>query len=429
VLNHRNWLATATAVAAFTLTACGGGGNSAGTASVRLVNATLTHSSLSLLANSAIVVPATPVDTVSAYVGVTAGSPALQINDATTSAALVTLAPSLGGGGHYVLVTYESGSSLRNTIINEDVAAPAVGTASVRIFDAATDAGGIDVFITDPAVDLATLTTPTVSFGSSTALQTSSSLSLAPGTYRIRVTGAGNTSDLRLDILSVTIANQEVGSIMLTPTIGGTLVNGSVIAQQADYLAARNTNARVRLAAAVTNGATVSASAGATPIGAGVSPSVSAYALVPAASVLNVSVNAASVGAPATALVAGSDSTLFIYGAASAASARLIIDDNHLPTTTTNLKLRLVNGLTGAGATPLTMDAAFAVIASNIAPGTASAYAVVASSTALRVDVFSTSVLAPIYSDPALSLPGNAVYTLFMLGDASAPIPLLRKDR
>jgi len=27
------------------------------------------------------------------------------------------------------------------------------------------------------------------------------------------------------------------------------------------------------------------------------------------------------------------------------------------------------------------------------------------------------------------SIPGNAVYTFFMLGDAAAPIPLLRRDR
>jgi len=37
--------------------------------------------------------------------------------------------------------------------------------------------------------------------------------------------------------------------------------------------------------------------------------------------------------------------------------------------------------------------------------------------------------LTPIYSDPALSVPGNAVSTLFMLGDAATPIALLRRDR
>ena len=81
----------------------------------------------------------------------------------------------------------------------------------------------------------------------------------------------------------------------------------------------------------------------------------------------------------------------------------------------------------------LTLNAAFAVVASNVAPGTASPYALVASSTALQLDVFSTSSVTPIYtsssSSTPLSLPGNAVYTLFMLGDVGAPIAVLRRDR
>jgi hypothetical protein len=41
--------------------------------------------------------------------------------------------------------------------------------------------------------------------------------------------------------------------------------------------------------------------------------------------------------------------------------------------------------------------------------------------------------VTPIYSSSSsstpLSLPGNAVYTLFMLGDTASPIALLRRDR
>ena len=48
------------------------------------------------------------------------------------------------------------------------------------------------------------------------------------------------------------MTSQEVASIILTPSVGGTLVNGGLLAQQAAYTAARNTNARVRLAAATT---------------------------------------------------------------------------------------------------------------------------------------------------------------------------------
>jgi hypothetical protein len=147
-------------------------------------------------------------------------------------------------------------------------------------------------------------------------------------------------------------------------------------------------------------------------------------------------VNGASVASPVTALAAGSDSTLMVYGDPGSATASIIGDDNHLPASTVNLKMRLINGLTGA-ATPLTLNASFSVIASNVAPGTASTYAVVPSTTPLQLDVFSASSSTPIYSTTTtgsgapISLLGNSVYTVFMLGDASAhpPIARLIKDR
>jgi len=432
VLTFQDWKAFVLVGTAIMLSACGGGGDgSSGTASVRLANATTTHASIDLLANGASSVGATPIDSVSVYVNVDAAGPALQVNDGATLSALGTIAPSLAQGGHYVVVVYESGGSVRITLVNEDIAAPAAGTASLRVVNTATDAGAIDVYVTDPATDITTLSSPSFSLASSTTLQTSTFLSFAPGTYRVRVTGAGNPADLRLDVPAVDLASQEVASLILTPSIGGTLVNGAVLAEQGAYTAAPNPNARVRLAAATTGGASVSASAASAVIGSNVvSPSVGGYVVVPAGSALNVTVNGASVGAPAAPLVAGSDATLLVYGSAAAATATLIADDNHLPAVNSNLKLRLLNGLTGA-AQPLSLDAGFAVVASNVAPGTASPYAVVASSTALRIDVFAPSNLVPIYTDAAapLSVPGNAVYTLFILGDAATPIPLLRKDR
>ena len=79
----------------------------------------------------------------------------------------------------------------------------------------------------------------------------------------------------------------------------------------------------------------------------------------------------------------------------------------------------MINGLTGA-ATPLTLNADFAVIASNVPPGTASSYAVVGATTPLQLDVLSPSSPTPIYTDSDPNIPGNSVYTLFMLGDASS---------
>ena len=425
-------LAAVMAFAAAALAACGGGGSSGGSqASVRLVNATLTHASLNLLANSAIVVTGTAVDTASAYVSVNSGSPSLQVNDTTSGAVLAVTAPTVTKGQKFALIAYESGGAVRTAVISEDTTAPAAGTAVVRIFDAATDAGSIDVYVTDPAVDITKLSSPTFSFTSSVSVQASNFLSFGPGTFRIRVTGAGNPSDLRLDIPSVVLASQQVATVILTPTTGGTLANGSVLVQDATYTATRNTSSRVRLVAAVSSNASVSATAGTTSIGTGVvAPAIGTYTNVPSGSAINVTVNGASIGAPAAALAAGSDATLLVYGNAASATATLIADDNHLPTATSNYKLRMINGVTGA-AVPLTLAVNFAPVASNVLPGTASAYAVLAASMTTQLSVTSPSSLTPIYPNPftTVSIPGNAVFTLFMLGDASAPVGVLRKDR
>ena len=425
--NFRNWAAAGIVLATTMLTACGGGGSS-DSASVRLVNATVTHSSLSLLANAGTAASGVAVDTVSSYAGVDSGSPVLQVNDAATATVLATTAPSLAGGQHYTVLAFENNGTVRTTLIGEDAAAPSAGTASLRVFDAATDAGALDVYVVDPNADPASVTSPTFSLAAASTVQASSFLSFPPGTYRVLVTGSGNRADLRLDIPAVVLASQQLATVVLTPASGGTLVNGSVVLQQGAYSAARNTSVRLRLAAAVTNGAPVAVSAGATPIAAMTSPSVGAYATVPAGAALSISVGGVAVAAPTTSLAAGSDATLLVYGDAAAPAASLIVDDNHLPASNTTLKLRLLNGLTGA-ATPVTLIANFAVVASNVAPAQASAYAVVGAATPLTLDVTTPASPTPVNVGTNLAVPGNSVYTLFMLGSASAPVPLLRRDR
>ena len=425
-------LAAVMAIATAVLAACGGGDDDDEGATMRLVNATLTHASLNLLANSETVVTGTAIDTASAYAGIPDGSPSLQVNDATTGAVLAVTAPTITGGQKAALLAYESGGSVRTAVIAEDTSPPNSGTAILRVFNAATDAGSIDVYITDPAVDITTLASPTFSFTASTSVQATNFVSFGPGTYRIRVTGAGNTSDLRLDIPAVELANQQVGTVILTPTAGGTLANGSVLIQDAGYTASRNTSARVRLVAAVTNGASVSAAAGGTAIGTNViAPTVGEYVNVPSGSALSITVNGGAVTAPATALAAGSDNTLMVHGNAASPTTSLIVDDNHLPAASSNYKLRLVNGQTGA-AQPLSMDVNFIPVATNVQPGAASAYTVLTATplTATQISVTSPNSPTPIFTTTP-SLSGSAVYTLFMLGDASTvpTIGRLRRDR
>ena len=424
--NFKRWT-VAIGMAAFgmVLSGCGGNSNSSGdAASLRLVNATLTHPSLDLFINANASVAAVAADAISAYVSPGSGSNTLQVNDAGSTTALATSVPSLTSGAHYALLAYESGGVVRTAVLNEEIAAPTSGAVTLRIFDAAVEAGKLDVYVTDPATDLATVSTPTTSFGVLTA-PAAVSLTKSPGTYRVRVTGAGNKGDLRMDVSSLTLTNQQIAYVVMTPATGGQLLNGATLIQQGAYAATRNTNTRVRLASAVSGGATVAASASAgttaTVIDAGsVAPAFGYYTLVPAASTLNISVNGASVGAPATALAAGNDMTLLVYGSAGSATAALIVDDNRAPDSA-SVKLRLINGIT-ATAGALTFTANNAPVASGIVPGGASGYVSVSgSANAMNLSLYS-SVSPGVYYTTSTTLNAGTVYTV-LAADASAPPP------
>lgn len=414
------------AVLSALLSACGGNSNSSGSASLRVVNATLTHPSLDLLVNANLAASATTTDTASAYVSVSAGTDTLQLDDTGPATALASATAALAKDQHYTLLAYESGGAVRTAVLTDDFAAPSTGSAQMRIYDTATDAGALDVYVTDPTTDLASVASPTLSITADLFAASSGWLIYNPGTYRVRVTGAGNKSDLRID-MPVTLTALQIGSVVLTPASGGLLLNGATLIQQGTYLATSNTTARVRLVAAVSGGATVAATAGAVTIDAGsLSPAVGTYVVVPAAGVLAVNVNGNPVAAPAAGLARGSDATLMVYGNPATATASLIADDNRRPSAAANVKMRLVNGVTG---TPsgLTLTVNFTPLATGVASGTASGYGLVAGSAAMRLDV--TSAVTQAYSASGLNIGGDSVYTLFVLGDFGAPLYQLRRDR
>jgi len=418
----RSWTLPLAACLLLGLAACGGGGGSSNVGLVRVVNTSVHHASLDLTVSSTPVVQGTAKDTASNYAGVGAGSPTLQVNDAGTATALTTIAPTVSGNLHYAIVVYESNGVVRAAVIGEDNAVSAAGSAQIRILDVAPEAGALDVYITDPA---AALTSPSFTIAGSSTAFTSSLLTFTAGTYRIRVTGQGNVNDLRLDIPSVTLTSQQIATVVLSASVGGVLIDGGVLIQQGAYTPARNTNARVRLAAGVTSNAAVGAVAnGNTLVSPPVaSPSVGAYVVVPATSALTVNVN--GVVSPVTGtLTAGSDATLLVTGTPGAPTSTLIADDNHLPSTNTVYKMRLVNGLSGAAATAQTLTADFAVIAAGVAPNTASGYGTGPGSTAVRLDVQPANV-----TTSNLNIVNNAVYSVFMLGDVPANGQILRRDR
>jgi Domain of unknown function (DUF4397) len=436
VKNLRWWSVVGAVAVVVALAGCSKSDSGSGNASVRVANATLTHPSIDFLINAAVVAAGTAADTVSAYASPSAGSNTLQINTAGSGTSLFVSTPSLGGGAHYTLVAYESAGTVKGVVIQEDVAIPASG-ATLRITDAAVEAGKLDIYIfadattnTDLSSPCRALTTgPTTSFGALSAPQVVSTPEGA-GTYRVCVTGGGSSTDLRLDMPGIVLATQQVMNLVLTPASGGQLVNGSLLIEQGAYSAVRNTSTRVRVAAAITGNATVGATASngtdsyviTAPT---VAPAFGTYALVPSTSTLNITAASASVGAPATALVAGADMTLLVYGPAGAPTASLLVDDNRPPADTTAVKLRLINGITGAVG-QLSLNANSTPVANSVAGGTASTYASVTVNTANPITLTLLSSSSPgNYLTSQNSLNPNTSYTVMAVGDAAAPPPQL----
>ena len=408
------------------LSGCGGDSSSSDV-TLRFANATLTHSSLQLLVSSSVAVANTALDMVSPTFSTGSGTVALQVNDSGSGTSLALSQPTLSNGLHYLVLAYESGGAVRTALINEDYPVGATGATNLRVIDYATEAGKLDVYITSNACNATNLTalSPTGSFNTSPVQPLVQSQ--GNGSFNVCVTGLGSKTDIRL-AMPIALVGAQAVDVVLTPASGGALLNGSVFVQQGAYAATRNSNARVRLAAAVSANAVVgsTSSSGVVLDPGSAAPNYGFYALVPASDALNVTVNGASVGLSAGALKAGSDSTLLVYGTPGTATAKLLADDNRPPSDNTTAKMRLINGVTGSTGT-LTLTAGSAPIGINVAPGAASGYAAITPAASTGTSLQLSSSTNGVYAaDATNTLTANVVYSVLAVGDATAPRLLVR---
>jgi hypothetical protein len=409
------------------LSGCGGSSSNSGTANLRLLNATHDYGAVDFYTSDTLALSAVAEGTASTYLGYTEGSYAFKIKPAGTSTTALSNSLSLSKDTNYTLVAYNNGSTLATTYFTDTQAAPTSGTAAVRIFNGATSSGYVDVYVTASDADFATAT-PTASSVSGASI--TSYVEITKGTYRIRVTGYGDKTDIRLDIPSVTLSDQQIATLMLTGTNGGVLVNALMVNQGGTVTAYKNANARLRVVAAVTGNGSVTASTTDGTVSSTLqAPTVGSYVSRPATLAgLAVAVNGVAVDVSAVALTAGSDATLLVYGDAAAPQVKLLVDDNSPATVAANAKIRLVNLLNGLGST-MTLNADYVAVADNVAFGAASTPESITASSTIRLEVTTPVRTTPLYSAADVSLTAAKVYTMFVMGDASAPVAVLRKDR
>ena len=209
----------------------------------------------------------------------TVGSYLIDLEDAGTGIPSAQFNFSFSASSPFTLLAYMSSQNLQVAQLVDSEPAPAVGDGKIRIADLATDAGNVDVYVStdnNPADDVyAPGAVSPALLGANRLVQIFSGMSgyfeVPANTYHIWVTGAGDKTDLRLDMPSIGIADQQISTLALTSTTGGALVDGLLVNQQGAVTARQNGNARMRIAANTTSDLTSATAANLSLLG-GVSP-------------------------------------------------------------------------------------------------------------------------------------------------------------
>jgi hypothetical protein len=433
---HRRWagrLAAATILFSLMTTAfvgCGGNSSSSnGAAQLRLLNLASDIASVDLAFDDVRLLSGVTSNTMSGYVDVEADTFSVDVLPTGSSGSYSTSSRSFSADAHYTAVVWGRESALKLSTLPEDEDEDDLssGKAALRVFSATSEVGTLDVYLTrnDTALEN---TAPVVSSVASGGL--SSYVSLDAGSWRLRVTGAGDSSDLRLDVPALVLSDKKYNTLVLTAGSGGVLVHAAALVQQQSGLTvARNTQARLRVLAGVESRGSVGAAwNGQTLAGSLRSPAVAPYALVDAGEhALELRVNGSVASSGSATLVAGADYSLLAWGDAAAARLSLITDDNRLPSSTSRAKLRLIHGAVLADALTLSLD--YAALVSDLAPGTASSFATPTAKTTSRLDVSAASGVDALFVASDVDLQSLGVYTVFMLGGNDTPTGVLRRDR
>lgn len=413
------------ALVATLLVGCGGGKDRT-KAQLRLVNAS-DYTELDLLVDDSRRQAGVGYGATADYAEVDPNKTRTAITRGGAGTPLLSLTPVLAKNRYFTLLAYGREGALQSLPIDDNVAAPASGRSTLRVLNASTDAGALDVYLTGTDEPLASAVPVQ---GNAQPGVLSPAFTLASVNWRLRVTGAGSKSDLRLDLPAVVLASQQVMTLVLTPGRGGVLLNALLVVQQAAIARHDTAQARVRVAAGVADSAAVSVSVGGTALTASVgSPAVSLYALVAAgAQPVVLAVNGTPLAAAGAMLAAGGDYTLLVYGLPGAPAANWLVDDNRPSANTGAAKLRLVHGVAAlAGTLSMTVD--FVPVADGVGSGQASAYASPAASTTARLAVTAAGLPTPLFSAIDQHLNAGATYSVFVVGAASAPVGILSKDR
>lgn len=339
---------------------------------------------------------------------------AVMLSGSTTT--LTSFSFPLAGDQPYTVVVYGALAAPQLTMVAEIGNAPTNGNIQLTVFNAALNAGGIDVYANPPGTDISNIAPnfSQVAYGG-----TSTALQLSPGPYQVRVTPQGAKTVI-----------YDSGGSALTPNVAlsfmtysrgsGTLVNAQVLQANGPVTPLDTIFARVKAFNATPDVAQVNQYIGPLLANGNVNfANASPYTQIPQGSTTvsfqSTAVPGAALAALAATMTPAADLTSFIAGPAGNQQAFVLRDYNVLAAAGTD-RIRVINASWNSN--PVNVAINGTQLATNVAYGTASPYASFGATTGTIVFTDSTTgaVLATQGNVALTALQTLSVYLIGAIG-------------
>jgi hypothetical protein len=416
--------------AAMTLAAgCHNGGHAQNSTDMRAINAVAGVGAIDVLVDDDVKVSGLAYGSTSSFSEFSDGTHDVKVRSTATQTVLSDKSLSFGSGANTTLLAFGSGGSVATAALADDTTNPSTsGNFKLRVAGSASDAGPVDVYVTQSA-DISS--TPATIGGVGVGV-VGDYIEAPAGSYRIFVTVAG-TKDILLQTPAQALTGNTAYTFAVVSAGGGKLVNGILLVQgsggSGTFLA--NPLGRVKAVNAVPDSSAFNFKVDGTTLLSNVPFAASSSYVTVATGARTVQIEASNVPGTIVASLplqvdSARDFTVVAVNSLANAQLAAFTDDNSFPAAGL-AKLRFVNVMVGSPGADVLVN--FASQASGLAFRTASAYYSLAPSTTLAITFTTPGGVSVIATLSPVEIDAGGVYTAYLFGTPAAPQARFARDR
>lgn len=363
------------------------------------------------------------------YATTQTGPQTITLAQSGTTTPLVQTTQDFESGSRFSYVLFGRVSAPVALLLSDNIELPGGGHYKLRLVNAATDQGPIDVYVTDPgaSLDNAAPAASGIALGSASDI-----LELDAGSREVRITAQGSKTPL-FDSGQITLNERNAYSIVAYSRGDPRLVNvglltldtlgsGSLLASLLSDVRLVNATPATPLADMLVDG---NVHIGSVPFGV-----VSNYQSEAGG---EHTVSFTPTGVPGTTLITGSltfppggNNTVALFGNAGAQSAFVLQDVNFQPVTPTNARVRVVDLLSNNQTFQTFVNGALTV--GTLGPAQPSLYFELPAATYTFAFVDPTNSTT-VFQDANVALAAGHTYTVFVMGTTGQVRDLVSLDR